>query len=91
MIKRVLFGLFWTITFPTIYLTISFLLCSVNDWLGIVKKPNPGDITFGILVWILVLWATPIVGLILSCFGILPGTKRKPNKQSAQTSLTTPQ
>jgi hypothetical protein len=86
MEKKMLFSVVWTAGFPVVYMLFSMLMFGVLGKLGLGQgmSPDPTKMTPGLwgiavfgMIWASLFWASPLVGLVLSILGVLPGTRRK--------------
>jgi hypothetical protein len=84
MKKRILFGILWVIAFPMAHAVASMFMFAILGSLGFGQSPPPTVLTagwkfFGVLamVWAWSLPASVVIALVLSYFGVLPGTRQK--------------
>jgi hypothetical protein len=75
--KKSVVTLVWTVTFAAAYGLLSMLMFAILGFFGIVREPTTGRVpsymwVFGVWAWLF--WAFPLLGLVLSLRGILPGT-----------------
>jgi hypothetical protein len=89
MIKKVIFTILWMVIFRVVFFCLSLL------WVGmaanydqahshITRPPGsrpPDSIMLLFMIWIGLYRLAPVIALVLSIFGLLPGTKIKADKK----------
>jgi len=88
MKKRIFFSVLWALAFGLTYWALSCLALGI---LGLLLGPFPKETSPGKLpsymwvfgVWAWLFWLSPIIGLALVVWGVLPGTRPKKEPKPA--------
>lgn len=77
MNKKVIFTILWAAVFPSVYLVLSMLMFAVLGEAGFQKAHPSNGVMLLLRIWAWLFWLSPVIALVLSIFGQLPGTRCK--------------
>ena len=76
MKRKVLFTVMWTIVFAVITFIAGMVGFAVLSFAGIASWKESTVVLIG-RTWSVVFFTIPVLGLVLSLLGVLPGTRNK--------------
>ncbi len=77
MKKKVAFTVIWAVGFPLAHFLLSMLMFAILGLAGFQKTQPSDSVMFLFGIWAWLFWLSPVIALVLSVCGLLPGTRRK--------------
>ena len=81
MKRKILFTVLWTVIFTVVTLVVGMVGFAVLGGAGLASWRESVVVLIG-STWSFVFFLMPVLGLVLSLFGVLPGTCRKRDETS---------
>ena len=86
MTKKVIFTIFWMVVFKLVFFFLSTLAIAMLDHVFQGTRPPgyrpPAALTVLMMGWVGLFKLSPMIALVLSMYGLLPGTKIKADKEA---------